>query len=244
MTTQFKPKTAMVLAAGLGVRMRPITNTMPKPLVKVAGKPLLDWGLDSLAASGVKKAVVNVHYLPEQIIAHVAPRKRPEIIISDESAELLDSAGGIVKALPQLGPDPFFIVNADTFWIDQGLANLDRLGLAWQPGKMDILLMLASLDSATGHCGSTDFLIDADGRLRRAAGDPSGFIYAGAAIADPAIFADARPTKHSLNAYFDRAIAAGRLFGMPMQGSWITVGTPDAIAPAEAAVAKALVAAG
>jgi MurNAc alpha-1-phosphate uridylyltransferase len=238
------PDTAMVLAAGLGLRMRPITNTMPKPLVKVAGKPLLDWGLDSLAASGVRRAVVNVHYLPEQIVAHLAQRKRPEIVISDESDELLDSAGGIVKVLPQLGQKPFFIVNADTFWIDRGQRNLDRLALAWRPGKMDILLMLADLDSATGHSGSTDFLVDADGRLSRAAGDPAGLIYAGAAIVDPAIFAGAQPTKHSLNLYFDRAIAAGRLFGLPMQGSWITVGTPDAIAPAEAAVARALVAAG
>lgn len=234
----------MVLAAGLGLRMRPITNTMPKPLVAVAGKPLLDWGLDSLAASGVEKAIVNVHYLPQQIVAHVARRKRPKIVISDETTELLDSAGGIVKVLPQLGPEPFYIVNADTFWIDRDIPNLDRLALAWKPGKMDILLMLADLSSATGHSGSTDFLVDAEGRLRRAAGDPSGLIYAGAAIADPAIFAGAQPTRHSLNAYFDRAIAAGRLFGVPMQGSWITVGTPDAIAPAEAAVAKALVAAG
>jgi len=239
-----RPTTAMVLAAGLGKRMRPITDTIPKPLVMVAGKRLLDWGLDALAVSGVTRAVVNVHYLPQQIVDHVRARRAPHVIISDESALLLDSAGGIVKALPELGEAPFFIVNADTFWIDaksrDGKSNLDRLALAWKAGEMDILLMLADLDSATGHSGSTDFLIASDGRLARANGDPSGLIYAGAAIADPAIFADAPGTPHSLNAYFDRAIASGRLYGMRMHGSWITVGTPDAIPLAEAAVAKAL----
>lgn len=234
------PDTAMVLAAGLGTRMRPITNTIPKPLVQVAGKTLLDWGLDSLAASGVRKAVANVHYLPEQIVAHVAKRRTPEVMISDESEALLDSAGGIVKALPDLGQRPFFVLNADTFWIDAGRANLDRLADAWRPGEMDILLMLADLQSATGHSGSTDFLIDADGRLARAKGDPSGLIYAGAGIVDPAIFAGVEPSQHSLNVYFDRAIAAGRLYGLVMEGHWITVGTPDAIPLAEAAVTSAL----
>lgn len=243
-TCTARPTTAMVLAAGLGKRMRPITDTIPKPLVPVAGKTLLDWSLDTLAASGIAKAVVNVHYLPRQIVDHARSRATPRIVISDESAELLDSAGGIVKALPELGPAPFFIINADTFWIDAGTqdgkSNLDRLALAWRPGAMDILLMLADLDSATGHSGSTDFLVGLDGRLTRAKGDPSGLIYAGAAIADPAIFAGASASPHSLNAYFDRAIASGRLYGMQMQGSWITVGTPDAIPRAEAAVAKAM----
>lgn len=230
----------MVLAAGLGLRMRPITSTMPKPLVKVSGKTLLDWCLDSLDGSGVRKAVVNVHYFPEQIVAHVGRRKSPVVTISDESEALLDSAGGIVKALPTLGERPFFIVNADTFWIDAGKPNLDRLAEAWRPGEMDMLLMLADLDSATGHSGSTDFLVGGDGRLARAHHDPAGLIYAGAAICDPSIFAGAKAEKHSLNAYFDRAIASGRLYGLAMQGSWITVGTPDAIPLAEAAVASAL----
>lgn len=238
------PSTAMVLAAGLGKRMRPITDTMPKPLVPVAGKTLLDWGLDSLADAGVSRAIVNVHYLPQQIVDHVRTRAAPRVTISDESPQLLDSAGGIVKALPELGNAPFFIINADTFWIDakthDGKSNLDRLALAWRIGEMDILLMLADLDSATGHSGSTDFLVTPDGRLTRAKGDPSGLIYAGAAIADPAIFAGASTTPHSLNAYFDRAIASGRLYGLQMKGSWITVGTPDAIPLAEAAVANAL----
>jgi len=234
------PTTAMVLAAGLGKRMRPITDTIPKPLVKVAGRTLLDWGLDSLAEGGVRKAVVNVHYFPEQIVAHAASRKAPAVVISDESDALLDSAGGIVKALPQLGADPFYILNADTFWIDQGQSNLERLALAWDAARMDILLMLADLSSATGHSGSTDFLVGADGQLARAKGDPSGLIYAGAAIINPAIFAGAPQGPLSLNRYFDEAIAKGRLHGMAMHGRWITVGTPDAIPLAEAAVEKAL----
>ncbi len=234
------PRTAMVLAAGLGKRMRPITDTIPKPLVKVAGRTLLDRGLDSLAEAGVAKAVVNVHYLPEQIVQHVAGRTTPGIVISDESEGLLDSAGGIVKALPEFGGEPFYILNADTFWIDRGQPNLERLALAWDAAKMDILLMLADLDSATGHSGSTDFLIASDGALRRAKGDPSGLIYAGAAIINPAIFGGAPRGPLSLNRYFDNAIASGRLFGMRMQGSWITVGTPDAIPLAEAAVERAL----
>lgn len=234
------PEMAMVLAAGLGRRMRPITDTMPKPLVRVAGKTLLDWGLDSLAAVGVAKAVVNVHYFPEQIVAHLANRRQPKTVISDESERLLDSAGGVVKALPVLGQKPFYIINADTFWIDAGTANLERLALAWDESRMDMLLMLVDPASATGHSGSTDFLLNTDGTLSRAMGDLAGLIYAGAAILHPRIFAGAKATPHSLNLYFDRAIAAGRLHGMAMQGRWVTVGTPDALAPAEAAVADAL----
>jgi MurNAc alpha-1-phosphate uridylyltransferase len=230
----------MVLAAGLGKRMRPITDTMPKPLVKVVGKTLLDWGLDSLAAAGVTKAVVNVHYFPDQITAHLAGRDAPETVISDESDGLLDSAGGVVKALPVLGQKPFYILNADTFWIDAGAPSLTRLARAWDASRMDILLMLADPACATGHSGTTDFLLNSDGTLTRSAGDPSGLIYAGAAILHPRIFAAATVTPHSLNLYFDRAIASRRLHGMKMEGRWITVGTPDAIAPAEAAVADAL----
>lgn len=233
------PDTAMVLAAGLGLRMRPITATKPKPLIEIAGKPLLDWGLDSLAEVGVAKAIVNVHYLPEQIVAHTSRRQRPGVVISDERDGLLDSAGGIVKALPELGPKPFYILNADTFWIDAAEPNLARLASMWDPTKMDMLLLLADMASATGHSGGTDFLMGRDGRLARAGGDPSGLIYAGAGIVHPGIFAGAAVAKQSLNLYFDRAIAAGRLFGLRIDGSWITVGTPDAIAPAEAAVARA-----
>lgn len=234
-----KPDVAMVLAAGLGKRMRPITDSMPKPLVPIAGKALLDWGLDMLAATGVGKAVVNVHYLPEQIIRHVAGRTAPRIVISDERDGLLESAGGIIHALPELGSEPFYLLNADTFWIDRHGSSLDALALEWDAAKMDILLMLSDLASATGHSGGTDFLIDADGRLSRSRGDPSGVIYAGAAILSPRLFRNKPVEPVSLNRYFDAAIAEGRLFGKLLDGHWITVGTPDAIAPAEAAVARA-----
>ena len=228
----------MVLAAGLGKRMRPLTADMPKPLIRIAGKTLLDYGLDSLEKAGVAKAIVNVHYLGDQIVRHVASREMPEITVSDESDLLLDSAGGIVKALPELGDDPFLLLNADTFWIDAEEPELDRLALAWDAARMDILLMLADPAHATGHSGSTDFLLDADGRLSRAHGAADGLIYGGAAIVHPRIFDGARAEPHSLNLYFDRAIAAGRLFGVAMRGHWITVGTPDAIEPAEAVLAR------
>ncbi|HWK13443.1 MAG TPA: nucleotidyltransferase family protein [Rhizobiaceae bacterium] len=232
------PQTAMVLAAGLGKRMRPITDTIPKPLVRIAGKTLLDRGLDSLASAGVTRAVVNVHYLGDQITRHVEGRKAPAIAISDESDLLRDSAGGIVKALPLLGDAPFYIVNADTFWLDAGEPNLRRLALAWDGTAMDILLMLADTEAATGHSGGPDFIRGEDGRLARAAGASNGLIYAGAGIIHPRIFAGASAEPHSLNRYFDRAIAASRLFGMVMDGHWITVGTPDAIPAAELAVAR------
>ncbi len=230
------PKTAMVLAAGLGTRMRPITDTLPKPLVEIAGRAMLDRGLDALVGAGVEKAVVNVHHLGQMIAAHVAGYQKPRIVISDESDRLLDSAGGIVRALPELSPDPFYILNADTFWIDRGTPELERLAATWDDGRMDILLMLADPANATGHSGGADFLIGEDGRLARGRNHPDGLIYGGAGIVHPRIFAGAEAEPHSLNLYFDRAIEAGRLFGVAMNGHWITVGTPDAIAPAEAAI--------
>ncbi len=236
-------KTAMVLAAGLGTRMRPITDSTPKPLVEVAGRTLLDRGLDSLADAGVGTAVVNVHHLGDQIVRHVAGRTAPRIVISDETETLLESGGAVVKALPLLGRDPFFLINSDTFWIDAGEPNLRRMALAWDGARMDILLMLVRLDDTTGHTGKGDFRIgcgpmENTGRLARAKGDPEALVYAGAAIFDPAIFAGRRTDKHSLNEYFDRAIEAGRLYGFVMDGHWITVGTPDAIALAEEAIAR------
>ncbi len=231
------PARAIVLAAGLGTRMRPLTDTTPKPLIRIAGKALLDWGLDSLDRAGVSEAVVNIHHLPEQITAHLEHRKSPHIVVSDETGQLLESGGGIVKALPLLGDRPFLVLNADTFWIDDGDSNLSGLALAWDDARMDILLMLADMQSATGHSGRSDFLLGEDGALTRSRGDPSGLIYAGAAIVHPRVFAGAKAEPHSFNLYFDSAAAAGRLFGWRMRGRWITVGTPDAISLAEAAVA-------
>lgn len=240
-----RPHTAMVLAAGLGKRMRPITDTMPKPLVPIAGKPLLDWGLDALAVAGVNRAVVNVHHFPDQIRRHLAPRTSPSIDISDESAALLDSAGGIVKALPLLGAEPFLVLNADTFWIEENggsrdESNLAALARAWDDARMDILLMVADPAQATGHTGGADFAMDTQGRLKRDRGGAGGVIYAGAAILHPRMFAGAEAAPHSLNRYFDASIAAGRLFGHAMRGRWITVGTPDAIPLAEATVARTI----
>lgn len=227
------PEKAMVLSAGLGTRMRPLTETVPKPLVPVGGKPLVDWGLDALEHAGVAEAVVNIHHLPDLMLAHLAGRKRPRVTISDERERLLDSGGGIVKALPLLGAAPFLVLNADTLWIDRSTSNLVRLALAWDPARMDILLLLADPKTATGHTGKADFTMDADGRLTRAHESADGFIYAGSGILRPRLFEAAPVEPHSLNRYFDRAIAAGRLFGLPLDGHWLTVGTPEAIAPAE-----------
>lgn len=189
------PKTAMVLAAGLGKRMRPITETIPKPLVKVAGKPLIDWGLDAAAQAGIGIAIVNVHYLAGQLEAHLRDRNDLEIVISDEREMLLDSAGGIVKALPILGTEPFVILNADTFWVgDEKAPNLLALADAWDADRMDILLMTARLDQETGYEGKGDFVADENGHLHRArdiSGEP--VIYAGAGIIHPRIFAGAEP---------------------------------------------------
>jgi MurNAc alpha-1-phosphate uridylyltransferase len=174
------------------------------------------------------------------MLAHLAKRTAPHIVISDETDKLLESGGGIVKALPLLGPEPFFVLNADTFWMEDGAPNLSGLALAWDGARMDILLMLAEMDRATGHSGRSDFLLGTDGRLTRSGGDPAGLIYAGAAIVHPRIFAGAEAEPHSLNRYFDLTAAEGRLFGWRMRGRWITVGTPEAIPAAEAAVAAAM----
>jgi N-acetyl-alpha-D-muramate 1-phosphate uridylyltransferase len=235
-----KPRTAMVLAAGLGKRMAPITNTIPKPLVKVAGKALIDWGLDALKSVGVERAIVNTHYLADQLDAHLAKRKVPAIIVSDERQELLDSAGGIVKALPQIGSGPFYVLNADTFWVDGARPNLVLLAEGWDDVRMDILLMIATKDQATGYDGRGDFHLSPEGGLRRlGGGETSPYIYAGAAIIHPRIFAGSPAGKASLNRYFDEAIAADRLYGQRMDGLWLTVGTPAAIGEAEAAIANA-----
>lgn len=233
------PDTAIVLAAGLGKRLRPITDTIPKPLVKVVGKSLIDWAFDALDTAGIARAVVNVHYLADQMEQHLGSRRSPAITISDERDELLDSAGGIIKALPLIGKKPFYILNADTFWIDGSRPNLVRLAEAWDASKMDILVMVARMDQATGYEGRGDFTVAADGRLQRfREGDASPYIYAGAAITHPHLFEGKPVAAASLNRYFDEAISAGRLFGMPMQGHWLTVGTPEAIGEAEAVIAR------
>jgi MurNAc alpha-1-phosphate uridylyltransferase len=236
-STTTSPRRAMVLAAGMGTRMRPLTDSMPKPLVKVAGKPLLDHVLDRLAAEGVERAVVNVHHFAEQIIAHLADRRRPQITISDERGLLLDTGGGVVKALPELGDAPFYHLNADTIWIDGVKRNLARLADAFDPAAMDALLLLAPTAGSIGYDGRGDFNMASDGRLRaRPERQVAPFVYAGAAILTPALFAGAPQGKFSLTTLFSRAADAGRLYGLRLEGLWMHVGTPEAIAAAEAAI--------
>lgn len=235
------PDHAMVLAGGLGTRMRPLTLTLPKPLIMVAGKTLIDRGLDALVAAGVKKAVVNVHYLADQLEAHLQSRNDIAITISDEREQLLDSAGGIIKALPELGNNSFYILNADTFWVDAEGSNLTRLAQIWDEGSMDILLMLADKNFATGYEGRGDFHLAEDGRLSRVPlEENSDLIYAGAALVHPKLFAGQDIGVSSLNRNFDAAVAAGRLYGMVMHGHWLTVGTPEAIGEAEEALKEFL----
>jgi N-acetyl-alpha-D-muramate 1-phosphate uridylyltransferase len=232
-----KPVTAMVLAAGLGLRMRPITEKIPKPLVRVAGKTLLDHVLDKLAEIGVEKAVVNVHYLPDQIIHHVAERAQPRIVISDERNEILGTGGGVVKALPQLGTTPFFHMNADTMWIDGVRSNLARLADAFDPARMDMLMLMAPTASSIGYDGRGDYTMSADGTLhKRKEKQIAPFVYAGAAIMSPQLFAAAPHGEFGLPTLFDAAEEAGRLYGLRLEGTWMHVGTPEAIAEAERAV--------
>ena len=233
-----RPKRAMVLAAGLGKRMRPLTAHVPKPLIEVAGRALIDHSLDPLERAGVETAVVNVHYLAHMVTAYLARRKRPQIVISDESEALLDTGGGIVKALPELGPGPFYLLNSDSFWIEGARPNLDWLAAGWRDEAMDALILLAPTVRAIGYSGRGDFRMDATGRLtRRAEREVVPFAYAGAAILHPRLFRDAPEGAFSLNLLFDRAREAGRLFGVRMDGMWLHVGTPDAVTDAELTIA-------
>jgi MurNAc alpha-1-phosphate uridylyltransferase len=235
------PTKAMVLAAGLGVRMRPLTDKMPKPLVRVAGQPLLDYVLDKLAVAGVSEAVVNVHYLPDQIIEHTRLRKKPRIIISDERDLVLGTGGAVVKALPILGNAPFFHLNADTMWIDGVRPNLARLAEAFDPERMDILLLMAPTTSSIGYSGRGDYSMLPDGALRkRRELQVVPFVYAGAAIMSPSLFADAPEGEFSLTKMFDRANEQERLFGLRLDGVWMHVGTPDAVQAAEDAVLESV----
>ena len=231
------PRRAMVLAAGRGERMQPITNRIPKPLVAVDGKALIDHVLDRLADAGVERAVVNVHYLADQLERHLAGRKKPQIVISDEREKLLDTGGGVVKALDTLGHAPFFHVNSDTIWIDGVQPNLTRLAASFDLARMDALLLLAPTTTSIGYSGRGDFRMLPDGRLeRRGEREVAPFVYAGAAILTPALFQDAPQGAFSLTRLFDKAQAAGRLFGLRLEGVWMHVGTPEAIRIAEEAI--------
>lgn len=226
----------MVLAAGLGTRMRPLTDIRPKPLIPVGGKTLLDHNLDQLAASGIRTAIVNVHYLPDQIIAHLKGRQSPGIVISDERESLLDSGGGIARVVAGFGRDPFFSLNADTIWLDGPRRNLDRMRETFDAERMDVLLLVAPSVTTIGWDNRGDFFLEQDGRLRRPGkGEVTAFAYTGVAILKPGSFAG-RPEIFSLNAIFDEAAERGRLFGLRLDGIFMHVGTPEALAEAERAL--------
>jgi MurNAc alpha-1-phosphate uridylyltransferase len=233
------PRRAMVLAAGLGTRMRAFNGQVPKPLVQVGGKALIDHMLDRLADAGVERAIVNVHHLADQIEHHLAPRRRPQIVISDERHALLGTGGGVVKSLPELGAAPFFHVNSDTIWIDGVKPNLGRLAEAFVPDHMDALLLLAPTATSTGYAGRGDFSMSPDGKLTRGGErDVVPFVFAGAAILAPRLFVGAPAGAFSLTTLFDRAAETERLFGLRLEGVWMHVGTPEAVAAAEAAIVE------
>lgn len=226
--------TAMVLAAGLGTRMRPLTDTMPKPMVPLKGKPLIDHVLDRLVAGGISRAVVNVHHFADQLEQHLAARKSPAIVISDERGEVLETGGGVVKALPLLGDAPFLIHNSDSVWIESIGSNIARLIRAFDPERMDSLMLLTLGATSLGYDGHGDFAMDQNGLLqRRSEQRESPFVFTGVSIAHPRLFENAPPGRFSLNVLWDRAIAAGRLYGMRLDGVWMHVGTPQSVEEAE-----------
>lgn len=229
---------AMVLAAGLGTRMRPLTDCLPKPLVRFAGRALIDHVLDRLAAAGIGEAVVNVHYMAELIEAHVTNRDRPRIVISDERDALLDTGGGVVRALGRFGGEAFIIHNSDSVWAEDGVlagqSNLDRLVDQWDDSQMDCLMLMARRGDSIGYDGRGDFHMDKMGRVaRRQEGQIAPFVFAGVSIAGPRLFDGAPGGAFSLNKLWDRAIEAGRLRGVQLEGTWMHIGTPDALADAE-----------
>lgn len=231
--------TAMVFAAGLGTRMRPITDTLPKPLVTIAGRTMLDHMLDRLAEAGITRAVVNVHHLADKVEAQLAGRTAPAITIADERDRLLDQGGGIRKALPLLGPNPFLICNTDALWIEGPTSNLARLLGDWNAATMDVLLLVAGTTGSVGVDWPGDFSFGEDGRLaRRPEGGVTPFVYAGVGIVTPALFAGITDPVFRLAPFFFRAAEQGRLFGTRLDGLWLHVGTPAAIAEAEDAISR------
>lgn len=232
----------MVLAAGLGTRMRPITDTIPKPLVKIDGKPMIDYSLDALAEAGVERAVVNVHHHAEQMLEHLRSYTRLEIIISDERERLMNNGGGLAKGLKLLDPGDVFVTNADLFWIGEPSdrpSNLRRLAGFYDGNQMDMAMLCVKLEDTTGHNGKNDFNLANDGKLSRYREQgPKPVVYAGAIAMNTSFLDDAPDDAFNLNIYFDKAIARGRLYGMMLEGHWLTVGTPEAIGDAEETIRR------
>lgn len=235
------PEKALVFAAGLGTRMRPITLTLPKPLVRIGGKTMLDHMLDRLVESNVGEAIVNVHWLADQIETALKTRRDPAITISDERAMLLDQGGGIVKVLEQLQGKPFFICNTDALWIDAPKPQLSRLRQFWEPDKMDVLLLLANRAESIGIEGHGDFLLDPSGRLLRPApGDEAPYTYAGVGVIKSSLFINLKAEPLKLAPFFFSAADQGRLFGLVLEGRWLHVGSPDVIEQAENVFGKSI----
>ena len=231
------PTTAMVFAAGLGERMRPITDSVPKPLVKVAGRALIDHCLDRLAADGVARAIVNVHWLADQIEAQLAAREAPRIVISDERAQLLDQGGAVKRALPLIGDEPFFLCNTDAFWIEGPRSNLRRLAEAFDAQTMDAILMVAATAGAVGVDWPGDFTMDPDGRLAaRERRHVAPFVYTGVGVIKPQLFHGVAEDVFRLAPFFFRAAERGRLYGLRLDGLWLHIGRPESIAEAERAI--------
>ncbi len=229
-----RPKRAMVLAAGLGKRLRPVTDTLPKPLIAVGGHSLLDWSIAHLADAGIETVVLNLHHLGPMIEAHLADQTDPAILYSHEES-LLDTGGGITKALPMLGDDSFFAANGDSLWLNGPHSALERMIETWDDARMDGLLMLHSTVEAYGYTGPGDFCVEPGGELtRRPENDVSPYAYTGVQILHPRLFEGATAEPFSLNRLYDKAIAENRLFGMVHDGEWFHVGTPEGLAEAEA----------
>jgi len=234
------PETAMIMAAGLGKRMRPLTVTRPKPLVEVAGKALIDHVFDRLRAAGVRRVVVNVHYLADAMEAHLANRvKDIEIVISDERGRLMETGGGLVQARALLGDKPFIVANSDNLWLDGPTDAIRDLAAAWDDARMDALLLLVPLARAHNHGGLGDFHLDGNGRITgwRKPGRVAPFVYTGVQIVSPRLIADWPEGPFSTRLFWERAIEAERAYGLVHQGLWFDVGTPGAIKATEAMLA-------
>jgi MurNAc alpha-1-phosphate uridylyltransferase len=229
------PSAGMALAAGFGTRMRPLTDATPKALLRAGGRTLLDRAIDRMAEAGARRVVVNLHHLAAQVRAHLATRAAPEILFSEEFPDILETGGGLRRALPLLGPAPFFALNADAVWT--GASPTRALAAAWRPAAMDALLLLVPRDRAAAYTRPGDFAIDPDGRPRRRTGDTAPLVYTGAQIVSPAAFADAPDGAFSMNLVWDRLAARGRLFAAVHDGGWIDVGTPAGLDAADAALA-------
>jgi len=225
---------AMIMAAGLGTRMQPLTATRPKPMVELNGRPLIDYTLDRLATHSISPIVVNVHYLADMLEQHLENSSITDVVIADERDELLDTGGGANANLEILGPDRFFILNSDSLWIEDGTDNLAAMLTAWDSDTMDCLMLLAPTGNSLGYSGNGDFNISADGRLLARASDAkAAFVHTGCCLIHPRIFAGAPAGPFSLNLLWNKALAHKRLFGLELKGQWLHIGTPEALTAAE-----------